>query len=472
LNIADLFFSKMFGDILRPHWSDQERDSQYKRDIGALWFSIESKENGELKFVDFPRFSQLVFEHRQAHGDSGQYFPRLVSFIGTTGAGKSTLIRALMERPWKTRDTQRNDVQNLVVPVVGRHDSTIPTSGDVHPYRDTLAEGEDISRPILYADCEGFQGGEQLPAALLARRNASRLSEESSDSHRSGISSLARISYAYIKSGVKRVLHMPTRVTDPTRGSAVLELFPRLLYNFSDVVVHVISQSVSRTLEKDIIRLLNWAKTSGASAINRATLPHLIIVINNCTEGSQWDTDQATTAIFDKQKRLLEENATVRKYKRRFERLGATITSVEDLLRCFYSTTRFVKLPDRQNLALLSAQLRQLHSIINKASLSTQITKNRAKILLTSQDQQLFYKLAFQHYSTDLDKPFDFLEKLLSLHPLPNNISNNFAALLVATNNALGNSLSAEQFCAEVAPVLCSAICHAKTPVKLQPVVR
>lgn len=96
--------------------------------------------------------------------------------------------------------------------------------------------------------------------------------------------------------------------------------------------------------------------------------------------------------------------------------------------------------------------------MIHEDSLSAQMTKSKARMLLTSQDQELFYKLAFQHYSTDLDKPFDFLEKLMSLHPLPNNISNNFAALLVASNDALVNSLSAQQFCLKVALVLCSAV--------------
>ena len=40
------------------------------------------------------------------------------------------------------------------------------------------------------------------------------------------------------------------------REDAVRELFPRLLYNFSDVIVHVIPCVASRMLENDIAKLL------------------------------------------------------------------------------------------------------------------------------------------------------------------------------------------------------------------------
>jgi hypothetical protein len=448
----------MFGKILKPSWTDEEREFHYRRDISALWFSVDRKESGELEFEDFPRFNQLMFEHRQEHGGSPSYYSRLVSFIGTTGAGKSTLIRMLMERPWKARNNRQTQVEHFAVPVVGRRESTVPTSGDVHLYRDSLAEGEETSRPILYADCEGFHGGEQLPASLLVRKTAGSSSQDPADSQAHNLSNLAKMSYAYLKCGIKRVLNMPSRITDPSRESVVLELFPRLLYNFSDVVVHVLTQTMARTLENDLVRLLDWAQTSLESAVNRATLPHLIIVINNCTEGTQWDTVQITETIFEEQKRILEENSTVREYKRKFERLGVVIATVEDLLKCFYSTVQFVKLPEWRDCALLSTQLRKLHSLIDEASLSAQLAKSKAKLLLNSQDQELFYRLAFQHYSTDLDKPFDFLEKLFALHPLPNNISNNCATLLTAAHRALGGSLSPEQFCAVLAPSLSSAI--------------
>jgi hypothetical protein len=270
----------MFGNILNPSWTDQERYSRHTRDLNTLWFSIDRKDNGSLEFEEFPRFSQLLFEHRQEYGTSSSYYPRLVSFIGDAGAGKSTLIRMLMERPWKYRERQRDDQRNVDVPVVGRHDCTIPTSGDVHLYRDPFADQADISRPLLYADCEGFYGGEKVSDSLLARRDANSL-PSSSDILGQDIGTLAKISYAYLKNGVKRALRMPTRVTDQTRESAVMELFPRLLYNFSDVIIHLIPQQAARTLEGDIIRLFDWAKTSGESAINRATLPQYVKLNKN-----------------------------------------------------------------------------------------------------------------------------------------------------------------------------------------------
>lgn len=81
----------------------------------------------------------------------------------TLGAGKSTLIKMLIELSSNSRQGP--------VPVVGSVNHSVPTSGDVHLYSDPSTYNSDC--PILYADCEGLEGGENEPMAVQARRSDS-----------------------------------------------------------------------------------------------------------------------------------------------------------------------------------------------------------------------------------------------------------------------------------------------------------
>lgn len=67
------------------------------------------------------------------------------------GAGKSTLIKMLIEL--------RSRAMHEAAPVTGSVDHTVPTSGNVHLYPDPQSCSADY--PILYADCEGLEGGEK-----------------------------------------------------------------------------------------------------------------------------------------------------------------------------------------------------------------------------------------------------------------------------------------------------------------------
>ena len=115
-------------------------------------------------------------------------------------------------------------------PVVGAVGKDIPTSGDVHLYPDP--QTADSYNPILYADCEGLEGGEREP--LGAWRKAKDKS-----------SKLGRI--GTFKRNVRNINHTSEREitwadtnVKRSREFAVTHLYPRLLYTFSDVIVFVL----------------------------------------------------------------------------------------------------------------------------------------------------------------------------------------------------------------------------------------
>lgn len=112
-------------------------------------------------------------------------------------------------------------------PVVGSANDNVPTSGDVHLYADPAKAFE--TKPMLYADCEGLEGGEVIP-------NAKATGSTNGPSH------LSNKLRAFAQSSSREIPWADTP-KKRKREYAVTELYPRLLYTFSDVVVFVLRNS-------------------------------------------------------------------------------------------------------------------------------------------------------------------------------------------------------------------------------------
>jgi hypothetical protein len=146
----------------------------------------------------------------------------LMKANGSQDAGKSTLIKMLIAH--EQRKLPPAYTADFASPVVGaaRNDK-LPTSGDVHLYSDPgTCFGE---LPMLYADCEGLDGGEEAPLAAQSRiQNTSRPRNRPKN---------------FIQ-GVLRDLEWAKDGVTSGREYAVKHLYPRLLYTFSDVIVFVL----------------------------------------------------------------------------------------------------------------------------------------------------------------------------------------------------------------------------------------
>jgi hypothetical protein len=101
-----------------------------------------------------------------------------------------------------------------------------PTSADVHLYVDP--ELHQDRTPLLYADCEGFEGGEKAPLGAFEHRIST-----TND----------KIRYDRLSPGRVRPLKWANGDEKRSRSYAVKHLYPRILYTFSDVVVFVLRDS-------------------------------------------------------------------------------------------------------------------------------------------------------------------------------------------------------------------------------------
>lgn len=124
-------------------------------------------------------------------------------------------------------------------PVVGSVNDNIPVSADVHLYADPETISSDV--PLLYADCEGLEGGESSPRtetySMQDRAPENGLPRENS----SGYGPHSRGKILRKNNRVSRKISWAMDDKEKSkREYAVTELYPKVLYTFSDVVVFVL----------------------------------------------------------------------------------------------------------------------------------------------------------------------------------------------------------------------------------------
>ena len=228
---ANPMIVKRLKDILTPPQDHNEQQTLHIDDEDTTWFGLARDNQNRPVFQDYGRYSAIMAD--SSGGEHKHRYPQLVSFIGQTGAGKSTLIKMLIdqqERKLLPRDW------SLPSPVAGSHSNgSVPTSGDVHLYSDPSTYAAEF--PMLYADCEGLEGGENTPMAVQYLNAPSIGLKEKGKEHHTHRK----------RRKVSKRLHCTQRdikwANSPDtlkRQYAVTELYPRLLYTFSDVIVFVL----------------------------------------------------------------------------------------------------------------------------------------------------------------------------------------------------------------------------------------
>lgn len=355
-------------------------------------------------------------------------------------------------------DNEEHSNTPMTVPVVGERKSSIPTSSDVHLYHDPIGDRATPETPLLFADCEGFEGADRSSAARIVAQATEALAAgepQWNEEVRRWVNILVRSTLRTFK----RPLSWSQSVNGH-RQEALKQLFPRLLYNVSDVVVYVMTKPELKKIGAVLQQLVEWSQKSGTAAINRAALPSLIIVLNwSDTAGTDWDPEETTT-------RYLKENQDIAAtLKTRLESLDNNNGSLEAILKCFYTSVKFICIPEGDDLARLASQVQILREMIEVASTQAHKAKKAANMLLTSEHQDLFYHLAFEHFSKHKDEVFDFIKTFFSIHPLPLNLPNTFLNLIRSTQEALiraGQPPSSEALARDllkaIVPVISSAI--------------
>lgn len=304
-------------------------------------------------------------------------------------------------------------------PVVGSVvNDALPTSGDVHLYADPATHAEQL--PLLYADCEGFEGGERTPLGARSRKRAR------SDPSKEDPSRFANVH--------ARPIQWANSEETRQREYAVTALYPRLLYTFSDCVVFVLRNP--KTFQSAVLmKLLDWGVSALEKSINQPALPHCVVALNGTDPGvddKEWDTDYATQSLLSTVKGALDYVEGVPRFRELAEHwrsLGKHIFTVEDLILRYYSSFKVVRIPSRPLYMKINEQIGKLHGVIKQNCDGSFRSKRRARMLTNADELNTYLQSGFDHFTTHLDVPFNFMQVSLLRNPIPNDFGGHILQL-------------------------------------------
>lgn len=412
--------------ILHPTRNPQEIQKLHEEDQLTKWFGVSKDHAGRPVFEDYGRYATLMSSISPIES-MGNRYPQIVSFIGTTNAGKSTLIKLLVNH-----DVQNASPENRAMfpsPVVGSVvNDTLPTSGDVHLYADPATHAEQL--PILYADCEGFEGGERVPLGARARRRVN------SDLDKGQLSKPANM--------YSRPIEWFNSEESRQREYAVTALYPRLLYTFSDCVVFVLRNP--KTFQSAVLtKLLDWGASSLEKSINQPALPHCIVALNGTDPGvedKEWDVNFATQSLLSSVKGALDHVEGVPRFRELAEywrSLGKHIYSVEDLILRYYSSFKVVRIPSKPRYMTINEQIGKLQQIIKNNCEESFRNKRRARMLTNADEMNVYLQSGFDHFTQYLDIPFNFMRISLLRNPIPNDFGGHILQLCTTISSQQPN---------------------------------
>lgn len=402
--------------ILHPSRNPEEIQRLHEDDEATKWFGVSRDFTGRPLFQDHGRYAALISSISPI--ESTPRYPQLVSFIGVTNAGKSTLIKMLVNH-----DVQNTGAEKQALfpsPVVGSIvNDTLPTSGDVHLYADPATHTQQL--PILYADCEGFEGGERVPLGASSRsRRRQSWDPRASDTSATDIHS--------------RPLEWANEEASRQREYAVTALYPRLLYTFSDCVVFVLRNP--KTFQSAVLtKLLDWGASSLEKSINQPALPHCIVALNGSDPGvhdKEWDINFATQSLLSSVKGALDYVEGVPRFRELadyWRGLGKHIYSVEDLILRYYSSFKVVRIPSKPQYTIINEQIGKLQDVIRSNCEESFRSKRRARMLTNADELNVYLQSGFDHFTKHLDVPFNFMQISLLRNPIPNDFGGHILQL-------------------------------------------
>jgi hypothetical protein len=146
-----------------------------------------------------------------------------------------------------------------------------------------------------------------------------------------------------------------------------------------------------RVIETVIEQLITWAEAALQTSSNQPVLPHAIIVLNACENGTDpalWDVNFSTTALLGSVQRAVHQNHKLRSHAEFWRQLGRPIETVQDLLLSYYTTVRVVRVPVTGRPKLINEQLQRLYAEITEAAERSRSSKHKLRMLLDSDELQ------------------------------------------------------------------------------------
>ncbi|KAI0525395.1 hypothetical protein F5B22DRAFT_633515 [Xylaria bambusicola] len=429
---ADPLVVGRLRQILEPMRTEEEHEAELLEDQDTTWFGYGR---------DASNHPQLYGTHTE---ETGERYPQLASFIGETGAGKSTLIKLLIDR----QDLVSPQGSKYYSPVTSSNQDRISTTGDVHLYADPSTLH--ASSPLLFVDCEGLSGGEAAPKQLRQAQDPVSSSSHPTSNYTRRYAASRRIEWAQTPQTQKREF-------------AVSQLYPRILYIFSDVVCFVLRNA--RSFESTVLhKLIKWGAASIDKSINQPVLPHCIICLNATdvnVDEKEWDVTKATQMFLSDISGAIHREPVLQQYAQIWRQRGRYLNTTKELLECYYASISVVRVPYKGSYMLMNEQASKLSDLIKDRCAASHAKKKLVRMQANTEKLHFYLMAAFDHFTRDLNTPFDFVREMLRHSPVSRNFEGNILSLAVLIKESAPHvplRHDAEQIFRVIGPMIASCI--------------
>ena len=180
------------------------------------------------------------------------------------------------------------------------------------------------------------------------------------------------------------------------------------------------------------MRLLDWAYASNDSVTNQSVLPHAVVVLNKTPASvneADFDVRVCTDTISAANDQILELNPDISHHVKMWRQNGRDIKNTKDLLHCYYSSFKVIRIPEKGRDMLINKQVEVLHHEIEICCRQSHASKVRARRDLNVDEFGECLQTGLDHFSSNLDQPFDFLEFSWNLNPIPPGFGGNILRL-------------------------------------------
>jgi hypothetical protein len=204
-------------------------------------------------------------------------------------------------------------------------------------------------------------------------------------------------------------------------------------------------------------KLLDWADANYTKSTNLPSKPHVIIALNkseHTTAPEQWNTINATANLLSTS---IKANSTFTKYAKKWRDAQVQIRDTNDLLRCYYSSVKVVRLPQKSRAQRMHEQCKALYNVISACCDDSMEIKKERRMLPDADEFGLYLSLAFDHFSESLEIPFDYVEASLKHQPPPASLADNIIGFARMIANQDSN-LRVDELFTELAPVVASCL--------------
>ncbi|KAF6818372.1 hypothetical protein CMUS01_11936 [Colletotrichum musicola] len=424
-------------EILDPTRTSSERESEFGMDYDTTWFGVGRDDDNQGVFQDYGRFATLMGENPMQ--ELGSRYPQLIA-----GAGKSTLIKILIDRLGIL-----NNGAKFPSPATSSYNGHVPTTEDVHLYADPNTY--DTRTPLLYADCEGLDGGEAVPEALRWQGK-----DETTKAPKivNGVQDILHEKGPSLYSNVASNDETPT--PEPVKKSS--HAYQR------HIAWAETPETAKRSMpafESTVLgKLLAWVAVSIDKLPNQPALPRAIIVLNATekVDDDEWDIETATRNFLHDVSRAIDREPSFRELAQMWRDAGRTTKTTKDLLSCYYASISVIRIPSSGRYMLIDNQMGQLFQLINHRSQESLRKKKKLRMVATADKLQTYLFAAYNHFCRDLDTPFDFIKEALKYNPIPQHFGGNILDLAISIKRNSQHGGTMQQIFEKMVPMISSCI--------------